>query len=59
MGTPILTTLVNFDTKWKKIIHPSTPVPTPPEKEYDKVVGVFEGGGYRQREFTGPRWNVQ
>jgi len=52
---PNITTLVNFDTKWKKIINPSTPVPTPPEKEYDKVVGVFEGGGYSAKGIYRPQ----
>lgn len=43
---PNLTTLVNFDAKWKNMLAPSTPVPTPDSIEYDNVLGVFEGGGY-------------
>ena len=42
---PNLTTLVNFDKKWKSMIK-DVPVPTPDKKEYDNIVGVFEGGGY-------------
>ena len=34
---PNLTTLVNFDSKWKKIITDSTPVPTPRESKYEKI----------------------
>ena len=43
---PNLTTLVNFDAKWKNMMAPTTPVPTPDSEEYDNVLGVFEGGGY-------------
>lgn len=43
---PNLTTLVDFDAKWKDMLVEGTPVPTP-EKQKDKYpVGVFEGGGY-------------
>lgn len=42
-----LTTLTDFNRKdWKKMIAPSTPVPTPATPEYKDKVGVFEGGGY-------------
>ena len=43
---PNITTLVDFDSKWKDMINKKTPVPTPPDVEYAKTVGVFEGGGY-------------
>ena len=43
---PNLTTLVNFDVKWKDMIDNDTPVPTPPIREYKNDVGVYEGGGY-------------
>lgn len=43
---PNLTTLVDFDSKWKSMLAEDTPVPTPDEKSYDDVLGVFEGGGY-------------
>lgn len=46
---PNLTTLVNFETKWQDMIEPGTPVPTPPDEKYKKVVGVFEGGGYNAK----------
>ncbi|HOW24286.1 MAG TPA: M64 family metallopeptidase [Bacteroidales bacterium] len=43
---PNLTTLVHFDRKWGAMITPGVPVPTPDTKEYEQVIGVFEGGGY-------------
>ncbi len=43
---PNLTTLVDFDSKWKHMIADGTPVPTPPEEAYGEIVGVYEGGGY-------------
>jgi len=43
---PNITTLINFDSKWKKMINDSVPVPTPDEFQYRNILGVFEGGGY-------------
>jgi len=46
---PNLTTLVDFDSKWKNMLEENTPIPTPVTgpntPEYDKL-GVYEGGGY-------------
>jgi len=47
---PNITTLVNFDSKWKDMLPEGTPIPTEPvfykeSKEYDRL-GVYEGGGY-------------
>jgi len=41
-----LTTLVDFDKKWKHLLSENTPVPTPDTNEYNNIIGVFEGGGY-------------
>ncbi len=41
-----LTTLTNFDVKWKSQLKEKTPVPTPNTQKYKGVLGVFEGGGY-------------
>lgn len=41
-----LTTLVDFDSKWKNFLDKDTPIPTPPIEEFKNKVGVFEGGGY-------------
>ncbi len=43
---PNITTLVNFSSKWKSLVKPQTPVPTPATSKYAGVIGVFEGGGY-------------
>jgi len=43
---PNLTTLVNFDSKWKDMVEEGTPIPTPDTPEYSDKVGAFEGGGY-------------
>lgn len=43
---PNLTTLVDFDIKWKHLLNDKTPVPTPDKEKYYNTLGVFEGGGY-------------
>lgn len=43
---PNITTLVDFDRKWKHLLKKKTPIPTPPKKKYLDKPGVFEGGGY-------------
>ena len=43
---PNVTTLVNFDSKWKDMVEQGTPVPTPATAEYKDKVGVYEGAGY-------------
>lgn len=51
---PNLTTLVNFDTKWKDMMDPKTPIPTPRVKKYETTIGVFEGGGYEAEGIYSP-----
>lgn len=43
---PNLTTLVNFDAKWKNMLEAGTPIPTPATKANIDKLGVYEGGGY-------------
>jgi len=43
---PNLTTLVNFDQKWKSMLPGDTEVPTPVKDSNNKKLGVYEGGGY-------------
>lgn len=43
---PNLTTLVNFEEKWKNLLDKKIPVPTPVTEKYSQQTGVFEGGGY-------------
>jgi hypothetical protein len=51
---PNITTLVNFDAKWKKSIAKETPIPTPAEDKYKDVTGLFEGGGYSAKGIYRP-----
>ncbi|MFV0590497.1 MAG: M64 family metallopeptidase [Draconibacterium sp.] len=51
---PNLTTLVDFDQKWKSMVEKPTPVPTPREAKYSKTVGVYEGGGYLSKGIYSP-----
>jgi len=51
---PNITSLVNFDVKWKNMVPDTVPVPTPDIPEYYNVVGVFEGAGYRSKGLYRP-----
>ena len=52
--SPNLTTLVNFDKKWKSMIDAKTSFPTPRIVENKDIVGVFEGGGYVSKGVYSP-----
>ena len=52
---PNLTTLVNFDSKWKDMVEDGTPIPTPSTEEYKDVLGAFEGGGYVEKGVYRPK----
>lgn len=56
---PNLTTLVDFDKKWKAMLDPSTPVPTPRKARYKNTVGVYEGGGYMSKGIYSPYMNCR
>lgn len=50
-----LTTLTDFDKKeWKKLLKKGTPVPTPAKDSNLDKVGVYEGGGYMQKNIYRP-----
>ncbi len=51
---PNITTMVNFNSKWKRMLAKETPVPTPPEDKYNNVRGLFEGGGYSAKGIYRP-----
>ncbi len=51
---PNITTLKNFDAKWKKLVPDTVPVPSPALPRYENVVGAFEGGGYVARGIYRP-----
>jgi len=46
---PNLTTLINFESKWKDLVEEGTPIPTPNTEEYKNKIGAFEGGGYVEK----------
>ncbi|MCJ7554427.1 MAG: IgA Peptidase M64 [Ignavibacteriaceae bacterium] len=52
-----ITTLVDFESKWKNMVNKETPIPTPAIKEYKDKVGAFEGGGYVAKGVYRPRQN--
>jgi hypothetical protein len=52
---PNLTTLVDFDSKWKYMLKKKTPIPTPNEEKYIEKIGVFEGGGYEAKGVYRPK----
>jgi len=54
---PNLTTLVNFESKWKNLIEPDVPIPTPADDKYKNKIGVFEGGGYVSKGVFRPSLN--
>ncbi|PID93570.1 MAG: peptidase M64 [Bacteroidetes bacterium] len=51
---PNITTLTNFEKKWKHQVKAGTPIPTPPTKEYLHTVGAFEGAGYVEKGIYRP-----
>jgi len=51
---PNLTTHVQFDRKWKKMISPDTPIPTSRIDVFRNTVGMFEGGGYEKSGIYSP-----
>lgn len=44
-----ITTLVDFNSKWKNLVEENTPVPTAAAVEFKDKVGAFEGGGYVEK----------
>mgnify|MGYP004443756559 FL=1 len=60
---PNITSLVDFDSKWKDMLDPSTPIPTPPCGKRIKPMrncgplGVYEGGGYKPKGIYRPVMN--
>ncbi|MBW9199304.1 peptidase M64 [Bacteroidales bacterium SW299] len=52
-----ITTLADFDAKWKDMVEPGTPVPTPAQTDKSLIytkVGVYEGAGYTQKGIYRP-----
>ncbi len=54
---PNITTLIDFEKKWKNLIPENTPIPTPENEKYKTLTGVFEGGGYAAKGIYRPRYD--
>lgn len=51
---PNITTNVDFASKWKSMVSPGVPLPTPREQRFVNVTGMFEGGGYALKGIYSP-----
>lgn len=51
---PNLTTMVNFDKKWKSMLPEGTIIPTPETQQNNEKLGVYEGGGYMSKGIYRP-----
>lgn len=52
-----ISTLVDFESKWKDMVPAGTPVPTPKKTSADEIftaVGVYEGAGYTSKGIYRP-----
>ncbi len=56
---PNITTLVDFDSKWKNLIPEGTPVPTSPDDSVKYPIGLYEGGGYSSKGIYRPADNCR
>ncbi len=54
---PNITTLVNFNKKWKSLLDNETPIPTPVTDTLN--IGVYEGGGYMAKGIYRPAINCR
>ena len=51
---PNLTTLVDFDSKWKKMMDKNLEIPTPRNFKNSNTIGAYEGGGYMSKGIYSP-----
>lgn len=49
-----ITTIVDFDSKWKSQLPDDTPIPTPATDASKYPLGVYEGGGYSSKGIYRP-----
>ncbi|OQY05916.1 MAG: peptidase M64 [Bacteroidetes bacterium 4572_117] len=54
-----ITTLVDFDSKWGKMVDKKTPIPTPDTEKYKNKVGAFEGAGYVSKKIYRPVYDCK
>jgi hypothetical protein len=54
---PNITTLINFNSKWKDMLNEGLAIPTERKSENKNELGVFEGGGYVAKGIYSPKQN--
>ncbi len=56
---PNITTLVDFEAKWKNQLKANTPTPTPINEKESYPIGVYEGAGYRTDKIYRPAYDCR
>lgn len=56
---PNITTMCDFDSKWKGSLKKGTPIPTPVEDKDKYPIGVYEGGGYNAHGVFRPAFDCR
>lgn len=56
---PNITTLVDFPSKWQRLLAPGTPIPTRKVDFSKYPVGVYEGGGYSAKGIYRPAFDCR
>lgn len=56
---PNITSLVDFDSKWRSMLPEGTAIPTEPLKEQPLQLGVYEGAGYMSKGLYRPADNCR
>jgi hypothetical protein len=56
---PNISSLVQFDQKWKSQLSEETEIPTPVSDENKNKIGVFEGGGYLTKGMYRPYYDCR
>lgn len=51
---PNITTMEDFNSKWKNMLVNDTPIPTPENKSLQYPIGVYQGGGYSAKGIYRP-----
>ncbi len=54
---PNITTLVDFESKWKDLVSKNASIPTPVTDKNKVKVGAFEGGGYVEKGIYRPSYS--
>ena len=56
---PNISSLVQFDKKWKNMLPEGIQIPTPVNESTKKEIGVFEGGGYLTKGMYRPYYDCR